>query len=248
MSSQPINQSHKDEPIIDPIDFANNQVKIQRQDLEQQQRLNDSLSNDSAYVDPLDFMERKTAQNQEVQEAIADAHDKLMAKTGGQAVEEDLGGWLLVFTLVLIFCVIFLAFDLGMSIVSLKSDPYIFINVLANGLFIFFIGLLLYDIFTRRNPLKWLAFFCFLLALSAIFDLWHGYGFFITTAISNYLATGRAGLQSLLQILSTAITVCSKAGLAIGLYMYFSNSKSVRRTLVGRDILDPIKEGKPKHF
>ena len=101
----------------------NNQVKIQRQDLEQQQRLNDSLSNDSAYVDPLDFMERKTAQNQEVQEAIADAHDKLMAKTGGQAVEEDLGGWLLVFTLVLIFCVIFLAFDLGMSIVSLKSDP-----------------------------------------------------------------------------------------------------------------------------
>ena len=34
-----------------------------------------------------------------------------MAKTGGQAVEEDLGGWLLVFTLVLIFCVIFLAFD-----------------------------------------------------------------------------------------------------------------------------------------
>ena len=73
MSSQPINQSHKDEPIIDPIDFANNQVKIQRQDLEQQQRLNDSLSNDSAYVDPLDFMERKTAQNQEVQEAIADA-------------------------------------------------------------------------------------------------------------------------------------------------------------------------------
>ena len=192
MSSQPINQSHKDEPIIDPIDFANNQVDIQRQELEQQQRLDDSSSNDSAYVDPLDFMTQKTAQNQEVQEAIADAHDKLMAKTGGQAVEEDLGGWLLVFTLVLIFCVIFLTFDLGMSIVSLKSDPYIFINVLADGLFIFFIGLLLYDIFTRRNPLKWLAFFCFLLVLSAIFDLWHGYGYFITTAISNYLATGRS--------------------------------------------------------
>ena len=236
MSSQPINQSHKDEPIIDPIDFANNQVDIQRQELEKQ-RLNDSLSNDSAYVDPLDFMERKTAQNQEAQEAITDAHDKLMAKTGGQAVEEDLGGWLLVFTLVLIFFVM-----------SFKSDPYIFTNVLADGLFIFFIGLLLYDIFTRRNPLKWLALFCFLLVLSAIFDLWHGYGYFIMTAISNYLATGRTGLQSLLQILSTAITVCSKAGLAIGLYMYFSNSKRVRRTLIGRDILDPVKEGKPKHF
>ena len=57
MSSQPINQSHKDEPIIDPIDFANNQVEIQRQELEQQQRLDDSSSNDSAYVDPLDFMD-----------------------------------------------------------------------------------------------------------------------------------------------------------------------------------------------
>ena len=56
------------------------------------------MSSKSLYVDPLLITENEAKEDANIQQRIKDSHDELMRRTGGQAVEEDLGGWLLAIT------------------------------------------------------------------------------------------------------------------------------------------------------
>ena len=231
---------------IDPLDLYN-----ARQDMHQQDMAKEELVHhqDSLYIDPLEVATSDQRQLEEAKKAAAEAHERLMAKTGGQAVEEDLGGWLLAITIGLIIITILLASNIVVGILTMFSgNMWGILQVIGSTALCFLFSISLYDIFTRRNPLKWLTVACIILVLSAIADLVSGYGLFVLTALRNQLATGRNGLDSLLLTLSTGVTVVIKVTLAIGLYWYFVNSRRVRRTLIRTDIIDVPKNGTPGSY
>ena len=228
---------------IDPLDLYNT-----RQDIKQYDVSKDDLirHNNSLYVDPLELAASDKQQLDDAQAAAAEAHERLMAKTGGQAVEEDLGGWLLAITISLIVIIVLLVSDIITGILMMfGGSVWGILQVIGGAALCFLFSISLYDIFTRRNPLKWLTVVCIILVISAAIDLLGGYGAFVITAIRNQLATGHNGLASLLTTLSTAITVAAKIALAIGLYWYFVNSRRVRRTLIHTDVVDVPKNGTP---
>lgn len=228
---------------IDPLDLYNARQNMHQQDIDKDERVRHK---DSLYVDPLELASSDKQQLQEAKQAAIEAHERLMAKTGGQAVEEDLGGWLLAITIGLIAIVVLLVSDIITGILMMfGGSVWGILQVIGGAALCFLFSISLYDIFTRRNPLKWLTVVCIVLVLSAILDLLSGYCFFVITAIRNQLATGHNGLASLLTTLSTAITVAAKIALAIGLYWYFVNSRRVRRTLIHTDVVDVPKNGTP---
>ena len=230
MSNSDISESKSNRPAaIDPLDLYNTRQNIHQQDINKDEQIRHK---DSLYVDPLELASSDKQQLQEAKQAAIEAHERLMAKTGGQAVEEDLGGWLLAITIGLIVIIVLLVSD-------------IITGIIGGAALCFLFSISLYDIFTRRNPLKWLTVVCIILVISAAIDLLGGYGAFVITAIRNQLATGHNGLASLLTTLSTAITVAAKIALAIGLYWYFVNSRRVRRTLIHTDVVDVPKNGTP---
>lgn len=244
MSDNSKSSPDNDQPVaIDPLDLYN-----ARQDMHQQDMAKEELVHhqDSLYIDPLEVATSDQRQLEEAKRAAAEAHERLMAKTGGQAVEEDLGGWLLAITIGLIVIVVLLVSDIITGILMMfGGSVWSILQVIGDTALCFLFSISLYDIFTRRNPLKWLTVVCIILVISATIDLLGGYGAFVITAIRNQLATGHNGLASLLTTLSTAITVAAKIALAIGLYWYFVNSRRVRRTLIHTDVVDVPKNGTP---
>lgn len=244
MSNSDISESKSNRPAaIDPLDLYNTRQNIHQQDINKDDQVRHK---DSLYIDPLELASSDKQQLQEAKQAAIEAHERLMAKTGGQAVEEDLGGWLLAITIGLIIITILLASDIIVGILTmLGGNMWGILQVIGSTALCFLFSISLYDIFTRRNPLKWLTVACIILVLSAIADLVSGYGLFVLTALRNQLATGRNGLDSLLLTLSTGVTVVIKVALAIGLYWYFVNSRRVQRTLIHTDIIDVPKNGTP---
>lgn len=244
MSNSDISESKSNRPAtIDPLDLYNTRQNIHQQDINKDEQVR---RKDGLYIDPLELASSDKQQLQEAKQAAIEAHERLMAKTGGQAVEEDLGGWLLAITIGLIIITILLASDIIVGILTmLGGNMWGILQVIGSTALCFLFSISLYDIFTRRNPLKWLTVACIILVLSAIADLVSGYGLFVLTALRNQLATGRNGLDSLLLTLSTGVTVVIKVALAIGLYWYFVNSRRVQRTLIHTDIIDVPKNGTP---
>lgn len=244
MSNSNISESKSNQPVaIDPLDLYNTRQNIHQQDINKDEQVRHK---DSLYVDPLELASSDKQQLQEAKQAAIEAHERLMAKTGGQAVEEDLGGWLLAITIGLIIITAFLVGDIAVGIlIMFGGDIWGILQVIGGIALCFLFGISIYDIFTRRNPLKWLTVVCIILVLSAVLDLLSGYCFFVIAAIRNQLATGHNGLASLFTTLSTAITVAVKVALAIGLYWYFVNSRRVQRTLIHTDIIDVPKNGTP---
>ena len=59
------------------------------------------MSNKSLYVDPLLIAENEAKEDTDIRQKIKDGHEELMRRTSGQAVEEDLGGWLLAITIII---------------------------------------------------------------------------------------------------------------------------------------------------
>lgn len=208
-----------------------------------QQKDNQSYKNndDSLYVDPLDIIEPdRTSTASDAQKAIQDAHERLMNKTGGQPVEEDLGGWLLVITIILIILLIISVIPaLAWLLSALSGNVTAATSVIPNTIIAVTTGMFIQNIFQRRNPLRLLAIICTVLVTYGVVEL----GLFFLDGLSTSISMGLGiiptnGLTILLMSVFTVISAIAKVILAIVLYGYFSTSKRVRRTLINNDILE----------
>lgn len=208
-----------------------------------QQKDSQSYKNndDSLYVDPLDIIEPdRTSTASDTQKAIQDAHERLMNKTGGQPVEEDLGGWLLVITIMLIILLIISVIPaLAWLLSALSGNVTAATSVIPNAIIAVTTGMFIQNIFQRRNPLRLLAIICTVLITYGVVEL----GLFFLDGLSTSISMGLGiiptnGLTILLMSVFTVISAIAKVILAIVLYGYFSTSKRVRRTLINNDILE----------
>ena len=208
-----------------------------------QQKDSQSYKNndDSLYVDPLDIIEPdRTRTASDAQKAIQDAHERLMNKTGGQPVEEDLGGWLLVVTIILIILLIISVIPaLAWLLSALSGNVTAATSVIPNTIIAVTTGMFIQNIFQRRNPLRLLAIICTVLITYGVVEL----GLFFLDGLSTSISMGLGtiptnGLTILLMSVFTVIPAIAKVILAIVLYGYFSTSKRVRRTLINNDILE----------
>lgn len=198
-----------------------------------------SKSQDSIYVDPLDMAEQQQNADKEYQQKAAELHDDLMRRTGGQAVEEDLGGWLLAIYITLILLVIFLAFDTIQTCIAkvITGDYLISLQVIPLNFILAYPAIkTIYNIRKRRNPLRSMAFYAvvsiiiaILIALSSFQDY---------TAIGFERAAFGHGLDplALVTAISAAIKIVLSLAVGVGGYIYFATSKRVRRTLVNKEI------------
>lgn len=208
-----------------------------------QQKDSQSYKNndDSLYVDPLDIIEPdRTSTASDTQKAIQDAHERLMNKTGGQPVEEDLGGWLLVITILLIILLIISVIPaLAWLPSALSGNVTAATSVILNTIVALTTGMFIQNIFQRRNPLRLLAIICLVLIIYGVVEL----GLFFLDGLSTSISMGLGtvptnGLTILLMSVFAVISAIAKVILAIVLYGYFSTSKRVRRTLINNDILE----------
>lgn len=198
-------------------------------------------NDDSLYVDPLDIIEPDRASTaSDAQKAIQDAHERLMNKTGGQPVEEDLGGWLLVITILLIILLIISVIPaLAWLPSALSGNVTAATSVILNTIIALTTGMFIQNIFQRRNPLRLLAIICLVLIIYGVVEL----GLFFLDGLSTSISMGLGtiptnGLTILLMSVFAVISAIAKVILAIVLYGYFSTSKRVRRTLINNDILE----------
>lgn len=198
-------------------------------------------NDDSLYVDPLDIIEPdRTSTASDAQKAIQDAHERLMNKTGGQPVEEDLGGWLLVITILLIILLIISVIPaLAWLPSALSGNVTAATSVILNTIIALTTGMFIQNIFQRRNPLRLLAIICLVLIIYGVVEL----GLFFLDGLSTSISMGLGtiptnGLTILLMSVFAVISAIAKVILAIVLYGYFSTSKRVKRTLINNDILE----------
>ena len=160
-----------------------------------QQKDSQSYKNndDSLYVDPLDIIEPdRTSTASDAQKAIQDAHERLMNKTGGQPVEEDLGGWLLVITILLIILLIISVIPaLAWLLSALSGNVTVATSVIPNTIIALTTGMFIQNIFQRRNPLRLLAIICTVLITYGVVEL--GLFFLDGLSTSNHLRCCRVG-------------------------------------------------------
>ena len=188
-------------------------------------------NDDSLYVDPLDIIEPDRASTaSDAQKAIQDAHERLMNKTGGQPVEEDLGGWLLVITILLIILLIISVIPaLAWLPSALSGNVTAATSVILNTIIALTTGMFIQNIFQRRNPLRLLAIICLVLIIYGVVEL----GLFFLDGLSTSISMGLGtiptnGLTILLMSVFAVISAIAKVILAIVLYGYFSTWVTTR--------------------
>lgn len=202
------------------------------------------MSNKGLYVDPLLIAENEAKEDANIQQRIKDSHDELMRRTGGQAVEEDLGGWLLAITAAICLFVGICLFQIILSIIATVSGNY---PAIINGIIYLICALLmaqiLQNIFQRRNPTKSLARVCFVLVAFAVIELaWLMVGSIPSSVMLGISPSPDSSFHVIFGTLSQLFSAIWKVALSIVMYSYFTNSKRVKRTLIHRDILDSPKD------
>ena len=202
------------------------------------------MSSKGLYVDPLLIAENEAKEDANIQQRIKDSHDELMRRTGGQAVEEDLGGWLLAITIIICLFVGFCLLQVILSVIATLSGNY---PVIINGIIYLICALLmaqiLQNIFQRRNPTKSLARVCFVLVAFAVIELaWLMVGSIPSSVMLGISPSPDSSFHVLFGTLSQLFSAIWKVALSIVMYSYFTNSKRVKRTLIHRDILDSPKD------
>lgn len=202
------------------------------------------MSNKGLYVDPLLIAENETKEDANIQQRIKDSHDELMRRTGGQAVEEDLGGWLLAITIIICLFVGFCLLQVILSVIATLSGNY---PVIINGIIYLICALLmaqiLQNIFQRRNPTKSLARVCFVLVAFAVIELAQlMVGSIPSSVMLGISPSPDSSFHVIFGTLSQLFSAIWKVALSIVMYSYFTNSKRVKRTLIHRDILDSPKD------
>lgn len=202
------------------------------------------MSSKGLYVDPLLITENEAKEDANIQQRIKDSHDELMRRTGGQAVEEDLGGWLLAITAAICLFVGICLFQIILSIIATVSGNY---TAIINGIIYLICALLmaqiLQNIFQRRNPTKSLARVCFVLVAFAVIELaWLMVGSIPSSVMLGISPSPDSSFHVIFGTLSQLFSAIWKVALSIVMYSYFTNSKRVKRTLIHRDILDSPKD------
>lgn len=202
------------------------------------------MSNNGLYVDPLLIAENEAKEDANIQQRIKDSHDELMRRTGGQAVEEDLGGWLLAITIIICLFVGFCLLQVILSVIATLSGNY---PVIINGIIYLICALLmaqiLQNIFQRRNPTKSLARVCFVLVAFAVIELAQlMVGSIPSSVMLGISPSPDSSFHVIFGTLSQLFSAIWKVALSIAMYSYFTNSKRVKRTLIHRDILDSPKD------
>ena len=201
------------------------------------------MSSKGLYVDPLLIAENEAKEDTDIQQKIKDGHEELMRRTGGQAVEEDLGGWLLAITIIICLFVGFCLLQVVLSVIATLSGNY---PVIINGIIYLICALLmaqiLQNIFQRRNPTKSLARVCFVLTAFAAIELVQlMLGSIPSSVILGISPSPDSSFHVMFGTLSQLFSAIWKVALSIVMYSYFTNSKRVKRTLIHRDILDSPK-------
>lgn len=201
------------------------------------------MSSNSLYIDPLLIAENEAKEDTDIQQKIKDSHEELMRRTGGQAVEEDLGGWLLAITIIICLFVDFCLLQVILSVIATLSGNY---PVIINGIIYLICALLmaqiLQNIFQRRNPTKSLARVCFVLVAFAVIELaWLMVGSIPSSVMLGISPSPDSSFHVMFGALSQLFSAIWKVALSIVMYSYFTNSKRVKRTLIHRDILDSPK-------
>ena len=201
------------------------------------------MSNNSLHIDPLLIAENEAKEDTDIQQKIKDSHEELMRRTGGQAVEEDLGGWLLAITVTICLFIGICLFQIILSVIATASGNY---SVIINGVIYLICALLmgriLQNIFQRRNPTKSLARVCFLLTAFAAIELVQlMLGSIPSSVMLGISPSPDSSIHVMLGTLSQLFSAGWKVALSIVMYSYFTNSKRVKRTLIHRDILDSPK-------
>lgn len=202
------------------------------------------MSNKGLYVDPLLIAENEAKEDANIQQRIKDSHDELMRRTGGQAVEEDLGGWLLAITVTICLFIGICLFQIILSVIATLSGNY---PVIINGIIYLICALLmaqiLQNIFQRRNPTKSLARVCFVLVAFAVIELAQLMAGSIPSSVMLGISPSPdSSFHVIFGTLSQLFSAIWKVALSIVMYSYFTNSKRVKRTLIHRDILDSPKD------
>ena len=201
------------------------------------------MSNNSLHIDPLLIAENEAKEDTDIQQKIKDSHEELMRRTGGQAVEEDLGGWLLAITVTICLFIGICLFQIILSVIATASGNY---SVIINGVIYLICALLmgriLQNIFQRRNPTKSLARVCFLLTAFAAIELVQlMLGSIPSSVMLGISPSPDSSIHVMLGALSQLFSAGWKVVLSIVMHSYFTNSKRVKRTLIHRDILDSPK-------
>ena len=201
------------------------------------------MSNNSLYIDPLLIAENEAKEDTDIQQKIKDSHEELMRRTGGQAVEEDLGGWLLAITVIICLFIGICLFQIILSVIATASGNY---QAIINGIIylicVLLMGQVLQNIFQRRNPTKSLARICFALTAFAAIELVQlMLGSIPSSVMLGISPSPDSDLHVIFGTLSQLLSAIWKLTLSIVMYSYFTNSKRVKRTLIHRDILDSPK-------
>lgn len=201
------------------------------------------MSSKGLYVDPLLIAENEAKEDTDIQQKIKDGHEELMRRTGGQAVEEDLGGWLLAITIIICLFVGFCLLQVILSVIATLSGNY---PVIINGIIYLICALLmaqiLQNIFQRRNPTKSLARVCFVLTAFVAIELVQlMLGSIPSSVMLGISPSPDSSFHVMFGTLSQLFSAIWKVALSIVMYSYFTNSKRVKRTLINRDILDSPK-------
>ena len=201
------------------------------------------MSNNSLYVDPLTIAEDEAKESEDIKQRIKDSHEELMRRTDGQAVEEDLGGWLLAITVVICLFIGSCLLQVILSVIATLSGNY---PVIINGIIYLICALLmaqiLQNIFQRRNPTKSLARVCFVLTAFAAIELVQlMLGSIPSSVMLGISPSPDSSFHVIFGTLSQLFSAIWKVALSIVMYSYFTNSKRVKRTLINRDILDSPK-------
>lgn len=201
------------------------------------------MSSKGLYVDPLLIAENEARENADIQQKIKDSHDELMRRTGGQAVEEDLGGWLLTITVTICLFVGVCLFQIILSVIATVSGNYLaIINGIAHLIYALLMAQILQNIFQRRNPTKSLARVCFVLVAFAAIELVQlMIGSIPSSVMLGISPSPDSSFHVIFGTLSQLFSAIWKVALSIVMYSYFTNSKRVKRTLIHRDILDSPK-------
>ncbi|MDO4271769.1 MAG: hypothetical protein Q4C83_02185 [Candidatus Saccharibacteria bacterium] len=228
------NQDH----IMDPLEFAAAHNSIKQQDAEVKERIKRP---DTLYVDPLELAAKDAMADRQVQEIQKLEQEDLERRLGGQKIEPEIGGWLLVvFVVYLAASGLAFAYAIKLAYVFISGASLMSLSIISLLPAVINVGIWIIlatnclsavvEMHHRRKPLKQAALISTLLAIMAAMSLFQTFLGSISNTIT-YAGGGATRMDALYMSIINVAQIIILMALATGNYAYFSTSKRVQRTL-----------------
>lgn len=230
------NNQPKEPGIVDPLEFHAAQQDISWQEQLAKDQVKDEPT--TLYVDPLEVADKDARDDAINAASIKQAHDDLMTCTGGQAVEEELGGWLIAFLGGYYLALIYAIMQTVAIFISVAVGVVNIYNLILAGLSLaltYMLAKVVHNIHKRCNPLSKLAIVSILLVTTGVMGVFSDWTTFAST-VHYVVGHGLPRWTLLLMPIISAAKVIALVSLGIGSYAYFSTSKRVKRTLINKEI------------